>query len=616
MNRRTFLHTASISLLASQLSSAEPPVAPAAPAAVLTADDLADGPTCLGRPITDRKAWDALDKTKFAWDIRKAALTAATASDPDLSKKAYMAYFVPGNKINYQSRYNTAKMRLATFLYAECLDNKGRYRERIAHYVKLLCALKTWVPPTKGVGNKDYDGKRLYIGLVSSGTAALLALVHSTLGNTLPEDLRTLIEDRINERILVPYMQTLSGQCTTLWWRDSSSNWNAVCHANIAIAVLAVLKNPALRLKVIQDIHKSSQLYLKGFTPDGWTTEGPSYWNYGFRHYLLLAETLHIATNGTIDLYAGDTARHIASFGRGGLIDGYVYPSFADCTIQAGPPKTMLTFLDSVYAPTPPKALLSGSGRVLPMLYLFGSRARHPHRDWPAPNALPIRTFYPVPQVYIGRGAETLTFAAKGGHNQESHNHNDLGSFHLLKHGSFIALDPGGEMPNKDTFGKNRMKSDAHNSLGHSVPRIAGQLQAYGKQFTAKLVSKQFTPTLDTFTLDLAGAYNVKTLTALTRSFTYDRTKDSLVVEDQFKFSQPEMFESALIILGTWQIADHKTILIRHKNQSVRLTIETTAALTLTEQTLNAKYRNINPVRLAFTLKDKHAAGTVRFTFH
>ena len=57
--------------------------------------------------------------------------------------------------------------------------------------------------------------------------------------------------------------------------------------------------------------------FLKGFTPDGYCGEGTGYWNYGFGHYVFLAEEIRLATGGQIDLLARKEAWRRPRSGRG-----------------------------------------------------------------------------------------------------------------------------------------------------------------------------------------------------------------------------------------------------------------------------------------------------------
>jgi hypothetical protein len=145
----------------------------------------------------------------------------------------------------------------------------------------------------------------------------------------------------------------------------------------------------------------------------------------------------------------------------------------------------------------------------------------------------------------------------KGGHNGVNHNHNDLGQFTVLIGDKDLLTDPGAEVYTHRTFSDRRYESDLLNSFGHSVPVVAGQLQApgkdehtadFGSQFRARVIETSFSDEADRVVLDLREAYRVDTLVRLERSFTHGRSGDGRVdVVDEVVFQSPESFETALI---------------------------------------------------------------------
>ena len=71
-------------------------------------------------------------------------------------------------------------------------------------------------------------------------------------------------------------------------------------------AALTLLESPQDRALYVAAAEHYSRNFLRGFTSDGYCSEGVGYWNYGFGYYVLLAETIHHATGGGVDLLALD----------------------------------------------------------------------------------------------------------------------------------------------------------------------------------------------------------------------------------------------------------------------------------------------------------------------
>ena len=120
----------------------------------------------------------------------------------------------------------------------------------------------------------------------------------------------------------------------------------------------------------------------------------------------------------------------------------------------------------------------------------------------------------------------------KGGHNGESHNHNDVGSFIVYIDGEPLFIDPGvGEYTAK-TFSSKRYETWTMQSGYHNLPQINGVDQKDGKTFGARVVSHKD----GLLTLDIAGAYPEE---AAVKSWkrTVTATKTGVSVTEDFELN-------------------------------------------------------------------------------
>jgi len=145
-------------------------------------------------------------------------------------------------------------------------------------------------------------------------------------------------------------------------------------------------------------------------------------------------------------------------------------------------------------------------GRVLPALFVLeeleGVEADQPYlRDvWmPDLQVMGARS--------LARSAKGLFLAAKGGHNAESHNHNDVGNFIIYADGEPVIIDVGVETYTAKTFSEDRYSIWTMQSAYHNLPTINGVLQQEGRSFEAHSVSYEADDAGARFQLDLAGAY-------------------------------------------------------------------------------------------------------------
>ena len=119
-----------------------------------------------------------------------------------------------------------------------------------------------------------------------------------------------------------------------------------------------------------------------------------------------------------------------------------------------------------------------------------------------APAAEPGDTWLPDLQVrLVRRGGWTL--ACKGGHNGESHNHNDVGSFILFRNGEPAVVDAGNMVYTAKTFSAERYTLWNVRADWHNLPVIGGYIQQPGAEHAAR--DAECTP--DGMSLDMAAAY-------------------------------------------------------------------------------------------------------------
>jgi hypothetical protein len=112
---------------------------------------------------------------------------------------------------------------------------------------------------------------------------------------------------------------------------------------------------------------------------------------------------------------------------------------------------------------------------------------------------LPRDVWLPEIQVMLARdqvgSSERLCLAAKGGHNAESHNYNDVGNFIVYIDGKPAIVDAGVETYTRKTFSAERYTIWPMQSGYHSLlPTVDGLMQSPGRAFAA--VMSAMSPTM------------------------------------------------------------------------------------------------------------------------
>ncbi len=562
------------------------PLAPAPERVAAIAEMLPEQPRGLGAPITDRDAWERLAGQQAYQAVVAYAEDLVKTPMPEMSDETYLDFSRTGNRTRGQRVISQRRTRLNNLVTAECLENQGRFLPAIEEAIRSICSEKAWCLPAHDGKLRNFRGEVSEIDLVVAGLSWNLATAHCWLGEKLSPEVRTLLLNELERRTFAPYESSLSTGEPRLWWITGTSNWNAVCQAGVIGAALAAIESRERRAFFLAAAEKNLDHFLRGFTDDGYCSEGMGYWNYGFGHYVLLAETSFQATGGGLDLLAQPKVREIALFGPHMEIVPEVYPAFADCRPGSRPAVWILAFLDRKLglglAPAGQEAALPKAnprGDLFEIgLFAFGNSATDATREETVLAREP-RHWFPDAHVLIVRPGleQSRVFGAamKGGHNAEHHNHNDVGTYVVALGKATPLVDPGGEVYTARTFSSRRYESDVLNSFGHSVPRVAGQLQVAGRKAAATVLKTDFSPAADRLVLDLKAAYAVPELQKLQRTFVFSREgSGSLTVEDEVCLSEPQAFETALVTLGDWEDLGNGRLRFRDGGEAVDVRID------------------------------------------
>ena len=430
----------------------------------------------------------------------------------------YLEFSRNGNRTHYQDWRDRFLKSLETLVSGEAAERKGRFAPAIAARLDAICAWPSWVLPAHDRSLDEFRGELRRPDLVSTHMARYLARILASVGDKLPAETVARVRREVHERVFRPYLEWPE----KLWWFLGHNNWNSVCHCGSVIAALELIEDRTTRARFVEGAERGMKPFLEfGFEPDGYCSEGMSYWNYGFGHFLDLGLAVRKATGGKVDYFAHPRAIKAMRYAFADQLARGISPKFAD-----------------------------GSGNPDEGCIRRGLEV-WPELKAEAESPLPIRSVFPDGQVWLMRfpvGAEAgFAFACKGGHNAEHHNHNDVGSYNVLRNGELVAGDVGGEVYTARTFSSHRYESKVINSYGHPVPRVGGRLQLQGREAAARVVRTDFTDAKDTVVLDIAKAYDCPTLAELTRTFSFDRAARTATVTDHVRFTAPTDFESPIM---------------------------------------------------------------------
>jgi hypothetical protein len=585
-------------------------------------------PIGLGRPITDRVAWEKLARSPGFASVMADAVKLAQKPSAPLPDDLFLDYSRTGNRDRCQHVMAERQNRLTTFTVAECLENQGRFVGPLAETISAICAERTWVYPAHDGKLNNFYGRTVEMDLRATAIARELATADFLPGDKLPSETRRLIRENVQRRVLQPYRDMVEGRRDEIYWLRATHNWNAVCLAGTTGAALALVESPEERAWFVAAAEHYIRNFLKGFTPDGYCSEGLGYWNYGFGHFVMLGEAVRQATGNKIDLLADPAALQPARFGSRDEILNGIYPSIADSHPGGRPDPQLAGYiaerLGLPMSGSRDEIFVRSSGSLAATaMYAFLTEPLPIAQRVSAASESPLRTWFKDGGVLICRPAPaaSIPFAAalKGGHNAEHHNHNDVGSFSVVMGKTMIVCDPGAEVYTARTFSSKRYVSKVLNSFGHAVPVIAGQLQRTGSDARAVVLRSDFRDEEDVLALDIRSAYAVPELKRLERTFVFHRADAaSLTVRDEVAFNEPKAFETVLITWGDWKkVSDHE-LLLSDGADAVRVKIDAGGRpFKVSAETLNEDVRTPRkPVRLGIALDSpvKEAAVILTIT--
>ena len=457
---------------------------------------------------------------------------------PGLPFGLFRLFDETGDRGAYEAPYFERRRRLVAAGLASWLRGAPESIKHLEDIIWAICDEYTWALPA------HFDGASLDPGsldaecldLFSCETAFALAEILSLAGDSLAPIVAARARAEVHKRVLAPFLARKSP-----WrWELMVNNWCAVCAGSVGAAALYLCGDSARAAAVITRALPTLDRFLDSFSPDGVCLEGLGYWTYGLGYYAAFADLLLTATKGSIDLLADGRARKATAFQSAAYLDSRTALSFADGSAAERYRRGLSAYLARRFpeAAPPARELAADFGHD------HYGRWALAFRDlvWDEPRAQKVGkarpAWYPEAQWLIQPAAAPgrLAFAAKGGHNGEPHNHNDLGSFEVVLDGVELLADLGCGEYTKAYFSGERYSIFCNASFGHSVPIVNGRGQSEGAKHAAKVLSFSADGGRAVLSLEIAGAYDCPGLESLVRRFEFDGG-EKLVVTDSFAFS-------------------------------------------------------------------------------
>ena len=506
-------------------------------------------------PITNRDAWQTLDDE---WKSETIALGEQHLGYqyPSLSATDFMDFSLTGNRTRFEDKFFAKRRALDALVLAECVENKGRFLNDIVNGIFSICEESSWCLPAHNSYIRDTpqlplpDLSNPVLDLFACETGAILSTVYYLLKEPL-DCISPFICKRIfselDNRVFTPYLNC------HFWWmgngKEPMNNWTIWCTQNVLLSVFLTDTDSHFRKQALGKACRSADYFLAEYGEDGCCDEGAQYYRHAGLCLFQVLEIVNAVTNHAFEtLYSEPKIKNIAAYILNVHIHDKYYVNFADCSPIAGRAgvreylfakrienEDLLCFAAQEFlAGGKNSLLLPGENNLFYRLntgihaseiksYGISCNNNVHHPD----------IYYPSVGLFIARD-ESLCLAVKAGDNDDSHNHNDTGSFTIYKNGLPLFIDVGVGSYTKKTFSPQRYEIWTMQSAFHNLPTINGQMQLNGENYRATDVQWDMNQTECSIEMELSNAYPKEAGLLSYRRHAILQKGEKIIIKDSF----------------------------------------------------------------------------------
>jgi hypothetical protein len=401
--------------------------------------------------------------------------------------------------------------------------------------------------------------------------------------------LRERIQHEAAVRVFEPFLDR-----DDLWWLGywrEVNNWNPCIIGNVVTAAVLLVDDPLLRARIVARALESLDRFVARLPEDGAIDEGYSYWWNGACRLLECLDVLARVSNGELDAGGIPVVRETLRYPYRMQLGAGWYVNVADGSARSsGAEPWHVPFRwghllgdDQVVAHAraarvPGSAVIDASAGLPRVLHALADA------DWrdaaPADPPLPGYVWLPSVQLFVRReragDARGLALAVKGGHNDENHNHRDVGSFIVALDGQPMIVDIGKPTYTAQTFGPDRYENPVMRSAWHNAAAPFGREQGDGEEFAARLLagpgeapfsgaSLPHRPANEAYPqasirFELAGAYSLQPGSSWIRDATLDPATQRVIVSDAWNLIDDDRQPSCVHLVLAGEVTMERNV--------------------------------------------------------
>jgi len=473
---------------------------------------------------------------------------------PALPASLYLDYKITGTRYNFERKNNERRKVLNELAVAAIITKDKKYIAQIANGIWTLCEQTTWVLPAHIVVQKEKTGLpdpyEVVIDLGSGTAAAQLSMIQFMLSDELDaysKGIGKRVFAELNKRIFQPYLTR-----TDFWWMgftgQAVNNWNPWVNTNVLMTALySGLGADSVGL-IIGKTVKSTDFFVNQYPDDGGCDEGPSYWSEAGGKLMRFIHVLNKLTTTSIDWKQEKLIYNMGNYISKVHIGENNFVNFADAFSKSIPDPESVYSYGALYN----DAALKSFGA-----YLFGLQKQKLDNgniiDFLETTSIydsltTVKPIAPLPAVSWFGDRQLLTartksestsgifLAVQGGHNAESHNHNDIGNFMVYAGGTPVFVDAGVGSYTAQTFSSRRYELWNMQSGWHNCPTINGVMQKEGLSYKANDVQFQQKANSVSLSMDIAAAYPAEAaVKKYIRIFDFNTEKNSILISENYE---------------------------------------------------------------------------------
>lgn len=600
----------------------------------------------------ERKAWEQLPE-KLRQKTIKEGEKYLGYNWPPITATMYLEFTRTGDRAIVDRAISNQRAVLRSLVLAELMEGEGRFIDDIINGVFVYCEQTYW-----GMSATFYMYKTGFKGLDDPNTvlpdindpivdlsvgdaAADLAWTWYFFNkefDKISPAISKRLKNELQKKVLDPFYERYDFWWITGWGEGNVNNWTPWCNYNVLSCIALIEDDPVKKEVGIYKTMASVDLFINSYPNDGGCDEGPNYWSVAGGKLFDYLDLLNQITKGNINIFSNDL---IKNMGR------YIYRVYI-----ANSPKGQfyVNYSDS------PAIIRHDGGRI----YRYGKQIQDPQmlsfgafllkesnfigetmegrigealenlfnikgwQDTRIIEPLISQFYFPDREIVIARENEGTTngfyFAAKGGNNGESHNHNDVGTCILFLNGKPVLIDAGVGTYTAKTFSDQRYTIWTMQSEYHNLPVINGFGQTSGRKFEAKNSNYELKGDNAFFSTDIAGAYpHEAKVKKWIRSYTLDRSNQYFRISDNyqlennfnginFHFISPLNIQ--ILESGILELKDNEfTLYLRYNPLVLEAQLE---SINIDDNNLQRVWGN-NISRIVFNMKNKDLSGNIIF---